>query len=148
MGILRANLVSEWRRALVSELATAFPRARVTSGRRQGVNRSETPWITVFFAGYRELADRVVVAQPLMIIRYWPPRPEIPSSDTPADPTELEQAAVDLLELLQDRQAQIEAASDDLWYFRVESVTIDEDPEEWGVEARLVGFARNVAVLS
>jgi hypothetical protein len=52
------------------------------------------------------------------------------------------------MRLLQARQAQIENSVDDLWYFRVQSVVIDEDPEEWGVEARLLGFAKNVAAVA
>ncbi|MBA2642653.1 MAG: hypothetical protein H0U82_06995 [Actinobacteria bacterium] len=142
MPLLTANLISEWRRALVSELQTAFPGAEVTSGRRAGVSRELR--IAVFFDGHRETPDRVVVARTVMIVRYWPAH----AADTPADPSELEQAAYDLMRLLQDRQKQIELAVDDLWFFRVESVVTDEDPEEWGVEARLLGFAKNVAAIA
>lgn len=145
MPLVQANLISDWRRALLSELQTAYPTALVESKRRSGVNKDATPRIAVFFDGYREQADRVVVAQPVMVIRFWPPRSAIEPSD---DPTELEQAAVDLMRLLQDRQKQIELGVDDLWYFRVQSVAIDDDPAEWGIEARLIGFAKNVAVLA
>jgi len=146
MPLLAANLISDWRRALRSELQTAYPDALLTSGRRSGVSREQR--ITVFFDGYREQPDRVVVARPVMVIRFWPARGDLPAADSPADPTELEQASVDLMMLLQARQKEIELSVDDLWYFRVESVVIDEDPDEWGVEARLLGFARNVAVLA
>lgn len=144
--MISANLISDWRRALVSELKTAYPTAEVTSGRRTGVSRDRVR-ICVFSEGSQELSGRVVVANPLMVVRYWPDRSKLPE-DTPSDPTQLEQAAYDLMRLLQDRQVEIESAVDDLWYFRVQSVTIDEDPDEWGVEARLLGFARNVATVS
>lgn len=146
MPLVQANLVSDWRRALMSELQTAHPDAEVTAGRRTGVARDRER-ICVFFDGYQELSQRVVVANPVLVVRVWPDRSKLPS-DTPQDPTQLEQAAVDLMRLLQDRQQQIERSVDDLWYFRVQSVVIDEDPEEWGVEARLLGFAKNVAVVA
>jgi hypothetical protein len=143
MPLVHSNLISDWRRALKSELQTAWPGAEVLDGRRTGVSRDRVR-IAVFFDGYREEADRVVVARPAMIVRFWPDRSKLPD-ENPADPTQLEQAAYDLMNLLQEKQAQIERAVDDLWYFRVESVITDEDPEEWGVEARLLGFAKNVA---
>jgi hypothetical protein len=146
MPLIEANLVSDWRRALMSELQTAHPDADVTAGRRTGVSRDQER-IAVFFDGYSEQAARVVVANPVMVVRFWPDRSKLPA-DTPEDPTQLEQAAVDLMRLLQARQAQIENSVDDLWYFRVQSVVIDEDPEEWGVEARLLGFAKNVAAVA
>lgn len=144
MALVSSNLISQWRRALISELKTAYPDALVTSGRRSGASAIQR--ITVFFDGYGEDAGRVVVARPLMVIRYWPARGEIPAADDPADPTELEQAAVDLMTLLEARQSQIERGVTDLWYFRPQTATIDEDPNEWGVEVRLLGFAKNVAV--
>ena len=144
MALLSANLVSDWRRALMSELKTAYPNAEVRAGRRTGVSRDKVR-IHVFSDGVSELAGRVTVANPVIVIRFWPDRSKLPD-DTPLDPTELEQAAVDLLRLFADRQAQIELAVDDLWYFRPQSAAIDEDPEEWGVEIRLLGFAKNIAV--
>lgn len=143
MPLVQANILSDWRRSLVSELRTAYPNAVLESKRRSGVNREPEPRIAVFFDGYREIGGRVMVAQPVMVIRFWPTRSELDSTD---DPTELEQAAIDLLRLLQDRMSQIQASVEDLWYFRTESVVLDEDPDEWGVEARLTGFCRNLAV--
>lgn len=144
MPLVSSNVISDWRRALVAELKTAYPDALVTSGRRSGVSRE--PRITVFSDGYREQGGRVVVANPVMVIRYWPARGDTAAAESPADPTELEQASIDLLRLLEDRQSQIERAVTDLWYFRPESALIDEDPDEWGIEVRLVGFAKNIAV--
>lgn len=146
MPLVAANLISDWRRALMSELKTAYPAAEVRAGRRTGVSR-DLVRIHVFSDGYQEVADRVVVANPVMLIRFWPDRSKLPDSQ-PLDPTQLEQAMVDVMKLLQDRQEQIERSVDDLWYFRVQSALIDEDPEEWGVEFRLLGFAKNVAAVA
>lgn len=144
MALVSANMLSDWRRALISELKTAYPDAHVAPGRRSGVSRQQR--IAVFSDGFKEEAGRVSVARPVMVIRYWPARGDLPTSEDPADPTELEQAGMDLLTLLEARQKQIESAVDDLWYFRPEQATIDEDPDEWGVEVRLIGFAKNIAV--
>lgn len=144
MPLVSSNLLSDWAKALVAELRTAYPNANVTRGRRSGVSREQR--ITVFSDGYREQSGRVVVANPVLVIRYWPARGELPAEDSPADPTELEQAAYDLMRLLEARQSQIERAVADLWYFRPEQALIDEDPNEWGVEVRIVGFSKNVAV--
>ncbi len=144
MPLVSSNLISDWRRALIAEFKTAYPDALVTSGRRTGVSREQR--ITVFSDGFREEAGRVVVARPVMVIRYWPARGDTAAAESPADPTELEQASVDLMTLLEARQTQIESAVTDLWYFRPEQALIDEDREEWGVEVRLAGFARNIAV--
>jgi hypothetical protein len=143
MPLVASNLITDWRRALISELRSAYPQALVESKRRSGVNKDAQARIAIFFDGYDEEAGRVSVARPQMMIRYWPPRSDIETSD---DPTELEQAAYDLVRLLEDRMKQVEIAVDDLWYFRVVSAQTDDDPTEWGVELRLVGFARNIAV--
>lgn len=144
--MISANLISDWRRAVMSELKTAYPQAEVRAGRRTGVSRDQVR-IYVFAEGVSELAERVVVANPVLVIRFWPDRSKLPD-DTPLDPTQLEQAMVDVMRLLQDRQEQIERAVDDLWYFRVQSAEIDLDPEEWGVQFRLLGFAKNVAAVA
>lgn len=144
--MVSANLLSDWRRALMSELKTAYPEAEVRAGRRTGVSRDKVR-INVFSEGAAEMADRVVVANPVMVIRFWPDRSKIPDTQPP-DPTQLEQALHDVMRLLGERQEQIERAVDDLWYFRVQAAEIDEDPEEWGVQFRLLGFARNVAVVA
>jgi len=34
------------------------------------------------------------------------------------------------------------------WFFIIESVIVDDDPEEWGVEARLTGMTANVGVIA
>ncbi len=139
------NVVSDFRAALVTQLTASFRDAEVRSGRRQGVSR-DMDRINVFFEGWRTSSDRVVVARPVMIVRYWKARSEIPSSDEPTDPQELEQASIDLLSAL--RAVQELPTIVRPWFFIIESVIVDDDPEEWGVEARLTGMTANVGVIA
>lgn len=140
------TLVTDWRLALVSALRTAFPLATVKSGQRNGVNKDGQDLIHVMFAGYDEDGGQVVVANPRMFVRYWPTRAHAPDDSSPWDPAPLEDAAVSLATAL--RGVQTSLAVDGLWYFRTVSVETDEDPEEWGVQATLLGFATNVAVVA
>jgi hypothetical protein len=140
-----ANVVSDWRQALVTALATSFPNAEVKSGQRQGVSRDKDR-INVFFGGWNRSQDRAVLAQPTMIVRAWKSDSKIPDSAWPNDPTELEQLSIDLLAALRAIQALPTLTRP--WFFNVDSVTIDEDPEEWGVEARLVAWTQNLATVA
>lgn len=142
-----ANVLTNWRVALVTALQTAFPAptTEVKSGQRTGVSRDKAR-IAVFSGGYREDGGEVVVGLPVMIVRYWPKKSKQPSPGSPADPSQLEEAAVGLMVALQPLQASLGVTG--LWYFRTESVTVDEDADEWGVEATLVGYGKNVAVLA
>ncbi len=142
-----ANVLTDWRVALVGALTTAFPAptTEVKSGQRSGVSRDKAR-IAVFSGGYREDGSRVVVGIPVMIVRYWPKRSKQPATNNPADPSQLEEAAVALMTALRPFQASLGVTN--LWFFRVESVTVDDDPDEWGVEATLVGMGKNMAVLA
>jgi hypothetical protein len=139
-----ANVGTSWRLWLVAALDTAFPDAEVKSGRRQGVSRDKDR-INVFTdpAVQGHLPDRIVVSSPRMVIRYWKRRSEVPAPDSPPDATELEQARQDLETFFETHQR---PPVTDLWFAQLESVHIDDDPEEWGVEARIVGYGRNLAV--
>jgi len=141
-----ANVVTSWRLALVTALDTAFPDAEVKSGLRTGVSRDKDR-INVFSDPQVQghLPERIVVSSPRMVIRYWKKRSEMPPPDSPPDPTELEQARQDLETFIQSHQ---KPSVTDLWYCQLESLRVDEDPEEWGVEARLVGYGRNLALLA
>jgi hypothetical protein len=61
------------------------------------------------------------------------------------DPSELEQAAWDLQTFLQGKQ--VSYGSTGAWFCRLRSVTPDYDPEEWGVEAKVVVMFDNPAVI-
>jgi hypothetical protein len=140
-----ANVVSDWREALVTALATAFPNAEVKSGQRQGVSRDKDR-VNVFFGGWQRSQDRAVLAQPTMIVRAWKSDSKIPGATWPNDPEELEQLSIDLLTALRAIQALPTLTRP--WFFNVDSVTIDTDPEEWGVEARLVAWTANLAAIA
>jgi hypothetical protein len=140
-----ANVITDWRGALIDQLASSFPAAEVKPGRRQGVSRDKDR-IHVFADPWTRDAAREVIARPVMLIRYWKKRDKLPTPEAPADPEELEQAALDLLDALRPIQAL--PTLERPWYFTVETVRVDEDPEEWGVEARLVAFTANEATIA
>lgn len=142
-----ADVLTGWRQALITALSTQFPTAEVMSGPRTGVSRDKVR-INVFASSDPQghLGDRVSVATPRMVVRYWPPRSEQPPSDTDftgEDTTPLEEAKNAVETFLKTKQTSL--AVTNLWYFRVESARIDPDPEEWGVEFLLQGFGLNVA---
>ena len=138
---MAVNLLTDARVAIIEKLAAAFPSARIVSGER-AAGATSSPTIAVHIEGYRRQPSRAVVAIPVLIIRYWPARDRLPKTD-PRDPTALEQACSDLMLALEPHQGSLEVP--DLWYFLVDSVVPDYDPEEWGVEARLTLFTKNIA---
>ena len=137
------NVLTDWRDAMIAALVVAFPDAEVKPGARAGVSRDRDR--IAVFAGPWVTAENVVVAKPQLVIRYWKRRSKQLSPTEPADPTELEQAKVDLLDVLRANQK-----LDTLerpWFYILDTAHIDEDPSEWGVEAVLTGFTANTAVI-
>lgn len=142
------GLQSTWRAELIRELEQAFPDAEVKPGERVGVSRDK-PRINVFTAGqggWQRDPQHGVVANPRMLVRYWPQRSKQPAPDTPHDPAELDDARDALLAVLRPLQATL--AVPNLWYFLVEAAITDEDPAEWGVQVTLKGFAKNLAAIA
>lgn len=139
------SVVSDFRNALVAALTTSFPNADVRSGIRQGVSKDKDR-INVFFGGWEVTQERVVVARPIMFVRYWKANPDTPPDTTPQDPAELEQGSTDLLDAL--RAIQDLPTLTRPWFFYVEYVRIDEDPAEWGIEARLSGYTANLGTIA
>lgn len=143
-----ANVISTLRQSLVADLESQFPDAEVSSGERSGKS-ADKPRIAVFWPGFAEMGSNVTVGQATMLIRYWPPSPKL-RDDSPSgvrDPSDLEQAAWDLATFLQTKQTQYTAASG-AWFIRLQSVEIDYDPEEWGVQATVVAMFDNPAVIA
>lgn len=140
-----ANLITSWREALVSYLTVEFPDAEVLSGERSGVSRDK-PRISVFMPadGLKQFDRDGAMATVVMIVRYWPKRGKQPAPGSPVDPTGLEQAVWDLATALEPVRSSGLSTSDDLT-FEVSSIEPDYDPDEWGVEATLVGWTSNPA---
>jgi hypothetical protein len=131
------NLISDFRTALVADLVTEFPTAEVLQGPRVG-RSVDKPRITVFWAGSQEQSGLVAVGEATVIVRYWPASPKV-ADQSPSgvrDPGELEQAAWDLQAFLETKQTAYGATG--TWVCRLTDVQPDYDPEEWGVEARIV----------
>lgn len=137
------DLITHWREALVTYLTAQFPDAKVKSGERSGVSRSEE-LIAVFWPGWQEDSNPNY-ARPTMVVRMWPGRSKQPTKN-PDDPTPLEQAAMRLMIALQavDKPGDLV----DNLYCRLASVQPDYDPKEWGIEAVLVSWTINPATLT
>lgn len=141
-----ANLITDLREALIADLRLEFPDAEVLAGARSGkaVDRAK---LCVFWPGFNENGNRVVVGEARLIVRYWPVTSRL-RDDAPAgvrDPSELEQAGLDLAAFLQTKQTAYNATG--AWFVRLVSLEPDYDPEEWGVEATLVTMFSNPAVV-
>lgn len=138
------NLISDFRVALAADLATQFPTAEIHQGVRVGKSLDK-PRIAFFWTGTAEESGRVAVANAEFRVRYWPVSARV-ADQSPSgvrDPGELEQAAWDLQTFLEGKQTSYGATG--LWFFRLVEVQPDYDPEEWGVEARLLLFFDNPA---
>ena len=140
------NLIGSFRAALAADLALRFPDADIHQGERSGkaVDRAK---LAVFWAGSSEQDGRVVVGEARMVVRYWPVTAKL-VDDAPAgvrDPSELEQAGFDLQDFLQAKQ--VSYSTTGAWFCRLTRVTPDYDPDEWGVEAELVLWFTNPAVI-
>lgn len=146
-----ANQLSDWIDYLVAQLKVSFPSAEVMRGRRQGVSRDKDR-INVFAAGpWQTDPARAVVARQPVAVRYWKRHSEQPPTDTDAtgaDPTELEQAKLDLLDALRPLQTLTAIAGRRPWYFLVRTAEIDDDPAEWGVQVVLEGVTANEGVIA
>jgi hypothetical protein len=145
-----ADVLGDWREALGAQLKLAFPDAEVVYGPRTGVSRDKRR-IAVFAPPepMGHLGDRIVVATPRMVVRFWPARSRQPPEDEDwfgEDMSPLEEAKAELELFLRDRQASLGVTN--LWFYLVDSIEIDPDPEEWGIEARLTGQGANLAATS
>ncbi len=133
--------------ALSADLALTFPNTDIHQGERTG-KATDKAKLAIFWAGDAEQDGRVVVGQSRYIVRYWPVTPLI-RDDAPAgvrDATPLKQAKVDLQTFFQANQKSY--SSTGVWFMRLTRVTPDYDPEEWGVEAELVLWFTNPAVIA
>jgi hypothetical protein len=140
-----ADLIS-FRRQLCADLALRFPDTDIHQGERSG-KATERSKLACFIGPVGEQGDRVVVGEAQMFVRYWPVSPKI-VDDAPAgvrDPDPLDQAKLDLQDFLQTKQTSY--SSTGVWFCRLTRVTPDYDPDEWGVEAELVLWFTNPAVI-
>jgi hypothetical protein len=116
----------------------------ILAGRRRGVSRDRDR-IAVFVGPWRT-GEVTEVARASMVVRYWKRRSKQLAPDEQPDPTELEDARDAMLVVLRAHQRL--DGLDRPWYYILRTATIDEDPDEWGVEFELEGFTANVAVIA
>lgn len=91
------------------------------------------------------MSARVAIAEARLLIRYRVQNSKLSIADSPLDPGPLEEAGMGLADFLQTKQG--EYVSTGVFNCRVVSVTPDDTPEEWSVEAVLLGQFVNPAVV-
>jgi len=135
-----SNVLTDWRTALVDHLDANLQGGSYTvlSGPRDGA--TDRKLACVFVPAWQQARD-VSFGTPPMIVRAWVPQPTTLAPTSPQDPGPLEQLAVDLMTTLQPVQTTLLAAL----YFWVAKIRFDYD--DWGVEATLQSYTRNLATL-
>ncbi len=138
---------TDWRDAMIAAFRAVWDdpdSTTILAGRRRGVSRDRDR-IAVFVGPWRT-GEVTAVARATMIVRYWKRRSRQLAADEQPDPTELEEARDAMLVVLRANQKL--PTLDRPWFYILRTATIDEDPEEWGVEFELEGFTANLAVIA
>lgn len=91
-----SNVITDWREAVQEYLAEQFPNADVRGGEETTVNRRPKDLICVWWPGWAAMQRDLSLANPTLLIRYFPRRSMQPNTETPVDQSQLEQAAIDL----------------------------------------------------
>lgn len=139
------SVIRDWREAVHTHLAASFPAADVVSGRRTGVARDRDV-IAVFWPGWRVNQRDIALATPTLTIRYWPARSKQPSTTSPPDPGDLEDAAAALMEAMRDKRKSGDFVAGLACF--VSEVTPVYDDDEWMVEATVQALALHPAARS
>lgn len=132
-------MISGWREGVVSFLTTEFADAEVVSGERDGRWQGESDLIAVWWPGWEQLTRDVMLAAPTLTLRYFPAVSKQPTTDTPADPSALEDAADALI-------AAFDRASQAVGFFtanlscRLASLRADYRPDVWRLEGSLIAY--------
>lgn len=132
-----SNLLSDWRGALKTVLATAFPTADIYDGERPSKVARDKMRICVFVPEMTEWDPDANMAQPQMTIRIWCPMPRN-ATESPRDPAPIEEAMMALAAALQPVLTSL-AGPD---FFKVQKITPDY-VDEYGLEATLIGWTRS-----
>lgn len=138
-----ADFITQWRSAVQAYLDEQFRDAEVVGGHRDGLNQRNKDLIAVWWPGWDELARDVSLATPTLTIRYFPTKSKLPRSETPRDPSALEEAAVGLMLAMRDKRGVgdfVEKLS-----CRISRIVPVDLPDQWYVEATLASYTFHLA---
>lgn len=135
------NVISRFRRAIMAHLAENLQGGtfEVRAGERDGAAKKKLA--VVFAPPLAEWANDINFVQPQLIVRAWLPQPSTAKASSPVDPEPVEQLLIDMWEVFPET---VQTTLVDDLYFRVAQV--EPDYEDWGVQATLLGWARNPAI--
>jgi hypothetical protein len=130
-----SNVLGSFRQAIVAELATNLQGGdfTVVSGKRDGPARDRN--LACVYPGPFQLDQDRAFLRPTLVIRAWKPKPKQPRTESPPDPTELEQLMLDLFNTLTPIRKQ--PALSLTFEFAGQG---EFDLDDWGVQVLLVGW--------
>jgi hypothetical protein len=138
------NIITAWREAVQAYLTAQFPEAEVLGGKRDGVSRDKAR-ICVWWPGWPALQRDIALANPTLLLRFFPALSKQPSATSPRDEAPLEQAAVDLMVAMAAKRKAGDFVADLACY--VSSCVPNDDPDIWRVDATIQAIAMNLAVV-
>lgn len=136
-----SNLITDWREAVQAHLTAAFPAADVRGGEERTVNRRPADLICVWWPGWPALQRDISLANPTLMIRYFPKRSRQPNSETPVDQSVLEQAAADLMTAMASKRK----AGDFVENLACYVSRCIPNTAAWCVDATVQAYALNLA---
>lgn len=138
-----SNVITDWQVALIALLADATPDGLgipFLDRERDGLSRERD--LGCVFApkpAWQQVDSNVLFANFFMTVRVWKRFKAEPAQDKPPDTIAIDQLAIDIPTLLEAVQTTLVPN----FYFWVAQMTTDYADQ--GVEAKLVGWARNPA---
>lgn len=140
-----SNIITDWRVATMACLQAAFPESEVVAGEKAGVNRRADALIRVWWPGWAAVPRDIALANPMLLIRYFPTRSKQPG-DVPRDPSELEQASADIMAAFASKRKAGDLVANLACY--VKSCVPNYADDQWHVEAQLQSITLNLAATS
>jgi hypothetical protein len=138
-----SNLITDWRVAVQEHLATSFPDADVRGGEEISVNRRDKALICVWWPGWSAIPRDISLANPTLMIRYFPKRSKQPQTETPVDQSALEQAAVDLMVAMESKRKAGDFVENLACYLK--DVVPNPAADRWCVNAIVQAYTLNLA---
>lgn len=138
-----SNLITDWRVAVQAWLVTSFPGADVAGGEQDGVNRGPKPLIVVWHPGWPVLPKDLSLATPTLLIRYFPTRSKQVSTTVPHDPSDLEQAEVDVMVAFKEKRKGGDFVTNLACF--ISSATPNYAPDKWYVQFTLQAISLHLA---
>lgn len=135
------SLITDWRSAVQTHLETQLgsDTVEVVAGERDGRSGRERGLVCVWFPGWQVIERDTSLAQPTLLIRYFPSKaaPTVSKKSVPEDPSPVEDAVMALVAAF-PRASQVGGFFVGNLGCRLTSCTADYD--NWRAEATLTAY--------